>query len=123
MLPTTSPDHLYNAWLAFSALGRCQMRVLMKVSIPVEVGNKAIKDGSLPKTVMGFVEQMKPEASYFASEGGKRTAFFFFDLKDPTMIPTAAEPFFMNLHAAIEMWPAMNLEDMKAGVEKAMKNQ
>jgi hypothetical protein len=96
--------------------------MMMKVSIPVETGNKAIKEGGLAKTVMGFVEQMKPEACYFASEGGKRTAFFFFDLKDPTMIPSAAEPFFMNLHAAVELSPAMNLEDMKAGVEKAMKH-
>jgi hypothetical protein len=99
------------------------MRVMMKVSIPVEAGNKAIRDGSLPKTIMSFVEQMKPEASYFAPDAGKRTAFFFFDLKDPTMIPTAAEPFFANLNASIEICPAMNLEDMKVGVEKAMKNQ
>lgn len=40
---------------------------------------------------------------------------------DPTMIPSAAEPFFMNLDAAIELTPAMNLEDMKQGVAKAMK--
>jgi hypothetical protein len=98
------------------------MRMMMKVSIPVEAGNKGVKEGILPKTVMGFVESMKPEACYFAAEGGRRTAFFFFDLKDPTMIPTAAEPFFMNLNASIELSPAMNLEDMKAGVEKAMKH-
>jgi hypothetical protein len=64
----------------------------------------------------------KPEASYFTAEDGKRTAFFVFDLKDPTMIPTIAEPFFMNLNASIELSPVMNLEDMKAGVEKAMKH-
>jgi hypothetical protein len=98
------------------------MRVMMKVSIPVEAGNKAIKDGSLPKTIIGFVERMKPEASYFAPEGGKRTAFFFFDLQDPTMIPTVAEPFFGNLNASIELCPVMSLEDMKVGVEKAMKD-
>ena len=73
------------------------MRMMMKVSIPVEAGNRGVKEGILPKTVMGFVEQMKPEACYFTPEGGKRTAFFFFDLTDPTMIPTAAEPFFMKL--------------------------
>ena len=97
------------------------MRMMMKVSIPVEAGNRGVKEGILPKTVMGFVEQMKPEACYFTPEGGKRTAIFFFDLTDPTMIPTAAEPFFTNLNAAIEMSPVMNLDDMKVGIEKAMK--
>jgi len=97
------------------------MRMMMKVSIPVDAGNKGVKEGILPRTVMGFVEQMKPEACYFGPEDGRRTAFFFFDLKDPTMIPTAAESFFMNLNASIEMSPVMNLDEMKAGVEKAMK--
>ena len=97
------------------------MRTLMKVSIPVESGNKGVKEGFLPKTVTEFVDRVKPEACYFAAEGGKRTAYFIFDLKDPTMIPSVAEPFFMNLLAEIEMSPVMNLEDMKSGVEKAMK--
>ena len=96
--------------------------MMMKVSIPVGAGNRGVKEGGLPKTVMGFVEQFKPETAFFTATGGKRTAYFVFDLKDPTMIPTAAEPFFMNLDAEIEFSPAMNLEDMKAGVEKAMKH-
>lgn len=87
------------------------MRMMMKV----------VKEGILPKTVMGFVEQHKPEAAYFVADGGKRTAYFFFDLKDPASIPLAAEPFFMNLNAAIECTPAMNLDDMKAGVARAAK--
>ena len=97
------------------------MRMMMKVSIPTDAGNKGVKDGSLPKTVMGFVERMKPESCYFTAVAGKRTAFMVFDLKDPNDIPSVCEPFFMNLHAEIELTPAMNLEDMKTGVEKAMK--
>lgn len=98
------------------------MRVMMKVSMPVKPGNRGIKEGILPKTVMKFVEEMKPEACYFGPENGKRTAYFFFDLQDPTQIPTVAEPFFMNLNAAIEITPVMNLDDMKKGVEKAVKH-
>jgi hypothetical protein len=96
------------------------MRMMMKVSVPVESGNKGISDGTFPKTVMGFVEKFKPEATYFTAENGKRTAFFFFDLKDPTVIPSAAEPFFMNLGASIDLSPAMNLEEMKTGVARAI---
>lgn len=98
------------------------MRTMMKVSIPVESGNKGVREGLLPKTVQQFVDKMKPEACYFAAESGKRTAYLIFDLKDPTMIPSVAEPFFMALNASIELTPVMNLEDMKAGVEKAMKH-
>lgn len=97
------------------------MRMLMKVSVPVEAGNRAIKDGVLPKTMMNFVERYKPEAAYFTAENGQRTAFFVFDLKEPSMIPTIAEPFFANLDAAIHYSPAMNVEDMRTGVERAMK--
>jgi hypothetical protein len=97
------------------------VRVMMKVSMPVEPGNRGIKEGILPKTVMKFVEEMKPEACYFGPEDGKRTAYFFFDLQDSTLIPTVAEPFFQNLNASIQITPVMNLDDMKKGIEKAMK--
>ena len=99
------------------------MRILMKVSIPVDAGNRAISDGSLPKTIVGFVEQMKPEATYFVAEGGRRTGYFVFDLKDPASIPAAAEPFFSRLGADVTMMPAMNLEDMKTGVGRVMSKQ
>lgn len=97
------------------------MRMMMKVSIPVKYGNKGVSEGYLPQTVMGFVEKYKPEASYFVAEGGERTAIFFFDAKDPAEIPSIAEPFFMNLNAAITITPAMDLNDMRAGIEKATK--
>jgi hypothetical protein len=94
---------------------------MMRVTIPVEAGNRAIKDGVLPKTMQAFVDRMKPEASYFLANEGKRSALFVFDLKEPSMIPSVAESFFSNLQASIELAPVMNLEDMKIGVERAMK--
>lgn len=36
-------------------------------------------------------------------------------------MPSIAEPFFMNLDATIELSPTMNLEQMKSGVERAVK--
>ena len=49
-----------------------------------------------------------------------RTGLVFFDMKDSTDIPSAAEPLFMRLNARITMVPAMNAEDMQAGIERAM---
>lgn len=97
------------------------MRTMLRVCIPCEAGNKSVRDGMLPKTVMSFVEQHKPEGTFFTAEDGMRTAYFVFDLKNPADIPSIAEPFFMNLQAEITMMPVMNLEEMKSGVDKAMR--
>ena len=97
------------------------MRTLLKVTMPVEPANKAIKDGALPKIVQSLADSLRPEATYFYAEGGKRTALLVFDLKDPAQIPAVAEPLFMQLNAGVEFFPVMNTEDLKAGLEKAAK--
>lgn len=96
------------------------MRMLMKVQIPTEAGNSAIRDGSLPQTLASVLGALKAEAAYFIAEDGMRTGLIFFDMKDSTDIPSAAEPLFMRLNAQITMAPAMNPEDMQAGIKKAM---
>ena len=97
------------------------MKMMLIVKIPAVKGSQAIHDGTLPKTVMGFIEKMKPEGSYFTTEEGKRAAYFFFDLSDATQIPSIAEPFFGNLDAEIELKPVMTAQDLKAGIEKAFR--
>ena len=101
------------------------MRCLLKVAIPVETGNAAISDGSLPKTIESILADMKPEAAYFTGDNGKRTGFIFFDLKDASQIPAVAEPWFLAFDAHVELHPAMNLDDLKKatpGIERAVKN-
>ena len=101
------------------------MRCLLKVSIPVEIGNAAISEGSLPRTIESILADLKPEAAYFAEENGKRTGFIFFDLKETSQIPGVAEPWFLAFNAQVEFHPAMNLEDLRRaapGIEKAVKN-
>lgn len=101
------------------------MCCLLKVSIPVEAGNATISDGSLSKTIETIINELKPEAAYFAAENGKRTGFVFFDLKDASQIPVVAEPWFLAFNAHVEFHPAMNLEDLKKatpGIERAVKN-
>jgi len=93
------------------------MRMMLRVSIPVDHGNKALHDGSLHKTIVAFVEKAKPEACYFMPHRGKRTAFFFFDLQDPSMMPPITESFFTALNAEVELTPAMNLDDLKRGLQ------
>lgn len=94
------------------------MRMMLKVSIPTEAGNKAVKDGTIGKILGQWSEQHKPEASYFVATNGERCAYFFVDIKDTTDIPSVAEPFFVGLNARIEFAPAMTPQDLKAGLEK-----
>jgi hypothetical protein len=96
------------------------MRTMLKVVFPASAGNKVIKDGSLPKLVEAFVKKFKPEAAYFFPSNGKRTMLFVFEMPDATHIPSVAEPFFSGLEADLSLTPVMNLEDLKAGLKKAM---
>jgi hypothetical protein len=94
------------------------MRTMMKVKIPVEAGNRCIKDGSIGKILGGVAEAIKPEAAYFGSSNGKRTAYYVFNLKDPSQIPSIAEPLFNQLNAEIEFMPVMNADDLMKGVSQ-----
>jgi hypothetical protein len=100
------------------------MRCLLKVSIPVAQGNAAVSDGTLGPTIGSILNDLKPEASYFAEDNGVRTGFIFFNLENASQIPAVAEPWFLAFNAQVEIHPAMNLEDLKnatPGIENAVK--
>ncbi len=97
------------------------MRMLMRVQIDTQAGSAAIKDGSLPKAIEMMVDQLKPEAAYFATSDGVRTAYIVFDLAETAQIPVIAEPFFMNLNAKIDLQPVMSVDDVLAGATAAAK--
>jgi hypothetical protein len=100
------------------------MRMMMKVSIPVESGNAAIANGTLGKTIQSILGEIKPEAAYFVAEDGRRTAYLFLDMTQSSQLPALAEPFFLAFNAAISVSPAMSLEDLGAagpGIEHAVK--
>jgi hypothetical protein len=94
---------------------------MMKVKIPTAAGNEAIKNGSLPEIVGNALASLNAEAAYFTSEDGMRTGLIFFDMTDSSDIPSAAEPFFMGLDAQFSFEPVMNVDEMAAGVAKAME--
>jgi len=62
--------------------------------------------------------RLKPEAAYFTADKGLRTAYLVIDVKDQSEIPSLAEPFFQELHAAVEFMPVMNADDLKKGLSQ-----
>jgi hypothetical protein len=93
--------------------------MMLTINIPTEDGNRAIKDGSLAKIMENFMRQYKPEAAYFGTQNGERTAYYVFDMADPSDLPSIAEPTFMGLNARISLQPVMNAQDLQAGLKKA----
>jgi len=96
------------------------MRFLLKAELPVAIGNAVSKKGRLGKTIRAILEDLKPEAAYFLSSNGKRTAYVFVEMEDASQIPALAEPWFHAFEASVEIIPVMTLEDLKKA-EPAIK--
>jgi len=89
------------------------VRMLLRVSIPVETGNAAAKAGTLASTVEQILADLKPEAAYFfADDEGQRSGSIVFDMKDSSEIPAISEPWFLAFQAKVSLRPVMSPEDL-----------
>jgi hypothetical protein len=101
------------------------MRMLLKFNIPTDAGNAAMKSGGIPGKLKQILDELKPEAAYFAEDDGMRTGYLFLEMAEPSDLPRIAEPFFHAFNARVTLRPAMTIEDLaKAGpaIERALKN-
>jgi hypothetical protein len=92
------------------------MRVMAKVSVPVEAGNQGMRDGRLPAVLQQAAERWKPEAMYFTTFDGRRAAYMVFDMPEAADLPAFAEPLFRELGAEVLVAPAMNVDDLQRGL-------
>jgi hypothetical protein len=88
---------------------------MLKVTMDHEVASRAVRDGTMPKLMQQTFEDLKPEAAYFTSMNGHRTAMFVFDLRDSSQMPVIAERFF-EMKCDVELTPVMNREDLMTGL-------
>lgn len=95
------------------------MRMLMKISLPNETYNAAVRDGSAGTKTNAILEDVKPEAVYFSEMDGKRTVIMIVDLEKSSKIPALAEPWFLTFDADVEFHVVMGKEDLQnAGFDK-----
>ena len=66
--------------------------------------------------IEAIVAETKAEAAYFLVENGERTGYIFFEAADQAALPTLNEPMFAALDAAIDIIPALTLDDLKRGL-------
>lgn len=88
------------------------MKIMMKVSFPVETGNALAKNGTLGDKIKAILEEQKPDAAYFTDIDGERGGYIFLDINDGSDIPKVAEPWFLSFNAEIELKPVMTPEDL-----------
>jgi hypothetical protein len=94
------------------------MRMLMKVTIPIEAANQAVKDGSVKQLMQTTLERLRPEAAYFFPSEEGRNMLLFIDVAENSDIPAIGEPLFQGLSARISFTPVMNVQDFQAGMAK-----
>jgi hypothetical protein len=100
-----------------AAEGETTVRMLLKMTVPVDRGNATIRDGSMQKVIEATVNQLKPEATYFYPADGQRTALIIFNLEKESDIVATVEPLWLGMEADIELVPVMNLDDLMAGFQ------
>ncbi len=79
-----------------------------------------VKDPNFLTNMENYIKTNKAEAAYFLELNGERTVVFVLDLPSVDMIPVVAEPLFM-LGAKVELHPAMNIDDLKKGIQSIPK--
>ncbi len=92
---------------------------MMRVEMDNKMTNEAIKRGDMPMIMQTVEKRLHPEAAYFTTTDGVRTGYLFFDMDDPSDMPSVAEPFFVGLGAKITVSPAMTMDEVDKGLKKA----
>jgi hypothetical protein len=90
---------------------------MLTFRIPPEEGNAAMKDGRFKSVFESIIEDLKPEAAYFAEIEGARGGYMVVNIDDSTQMPAVFEPLSLGLGATVQVHPVFTLDDMPRVME------
>ena len=95
------------------------MRMMVEFRLPTtEEVNAKIRDGSMGQTMETMLGNLQPEAAYFCPRDGKRGGYLVFNMEEESELVTKLEPFWLELGATIETFAVMNVDDLRAGLQR-----
>jgi hypothetical protein len=98
------------------------MKMLMNVRMPHEPFNTLVRKAKIGALMGRILDDIKAEAVYFTEQDGKRGAILIVDVKDPSRVPSLAEPFFLHFNADCSFHIVMSPDDLKkAGLDELGK--
>ena len=94
------------------------MKFLIRLHMPTESGNRMLQDPNFPKKLEGVLNQIKPEAVYFAPIEGERGIYMVVNIPSADMIAGISEPLWMAFNCKLDFTPVMELSDLQKGLQK-----
>ena len=73
------------------------------------------KNDTLGETVKSIMEELQPEAAYFADIEGARGGYIVVNMDDASQIPAMTESLFHALGATVKVHRVMTPEDLAKG--------
>ncbi len=95
------------------------MKMLLNVRMPHEPFNTLVRQGKVGAILGRILDEIKPEAVYWTEQDGHRSGIFIVDVREPSRVPSFAEPFFLHFNADCQFRIVMSPDDLKkAGLEE-----
>ncbi len=98
------------------------MKLLFKITFPVEQFNALARTGVVGQKVGAIIEATKPESIYFTGNDSGRGAVAVYEVQDGSQIPAIAEPWFLTFNARIQYDILITPEELgKSGLDELIQ--
>ena len=89
------------------------MRCLVHATLTNESGNALVRNPNFAEQIQTILDDLRPEAVYFAAANGQRSIYAVCNLESGADIPRVSEPFWLAFNAHVEIVPLITPEEMQ----------